>query len=225
VKPHPDYPAEEGRYLRGNDYSPVAVAIILNCDEDKIPPDIEILIRTGTESGAALSGSIQTPNIGLEKMICNIVGNPNIRFLVLGGPESEGHHTGQALKALLQNGVDNKKRIIGTDALHAVLHNISQPMISRFRQQLTLVDLQFEGDPKEIRQAVWSCYQETPVQFRNHQLYDPGAFCEEGLNGKITWQVTQPWSVVEDDAELQARDKALAMIEELRKRQRKAPRE
>ena len=94
VKPHPDYPAEEGRYLRGNDYSPVAVAIILNCDEDKIPPDIEILIRTGTESGAALSGSIQTPNIGLEKMICNIVGNPNIRFLVLGGPESEGHHTG-----------------------------------------------------------------------------------------------------------------------------------
>jgi len=32
VSPHPDYPPEEGRYLRGNDASPVAVAIILNTD-------------------------------------------------------------------------------------------------------------------------------------------------------------------------------------------------
>jgi len=36
VNPHPDYPPEEGRNIRGNDFSPVAVAIILNCDEDKI---------------------------------------------------------------------------------------------------------------------------------------------------------------------------------------------
>ena len=32
VKPPEDYPPEEGRYLRGNDFSPVAVAIILNQD-------------------------------------------------------------------------------------------------------------------------------------------------------------------------------------------------
>jgi hypothetical protein len=25
AKPRPDYPCEEGRYIRGNDYSPVAV--------------------------------------------------------------------------------------------------------------------------------------------------------------------------------------------------------
>lgn len=223
VNPHPEYPAEDGRYIRGNDYSPVAVAIILNCDEDKIPPDIEQLIRIGAESGAALSGSIQTPNIGLEKMICNIVGNPNIRFLILGGPESEGHHTGQALKALIENGIDQKKRIIGTDALHAVLHNIPIPLIERFRQQLTLIDLQFEGDPREIRQAVWSCYQEEPVQFRQYQLCDPGAFAELGLNGKITWNVTQPWSLPEDDGEKQALEKAQAMVERLRKLQKKAP--
>ncbi len=222
-KPHPDYPAEEGRYIRGNDFSPVAVAIILNCDEDKIPPDIEKLIRIGAESGAALSGSIQTPNIGLEKMICNIVGNPNIRFLILGGPESEGHHTGQALKALINNGLDDKKRIIGTEALHAVIHNIPNALVERFRQQLTLIDLQFEGDPKEIRQAVWSCYQEEPVQYRNYQLCDPGAFAEHGLSGTITWKITQPWSEPDDDSERQARDKALAMIEELRKRQKRAP--
>ena len=76
VNPHPDYPPEEGRYVRGNDSSPVAVAIVLNCDEDRIPREIEALVRAGLESGAALSGTVQTPNIGFEKMVCNIVANP-----------------------------------------------------------------------------------------------------------------------------------------------------
>jgi tetrahydromethanopterin S-methyltransferase subunit A len=78
VKPNPGYPPEEGRYLRGNDFSSVAVAIVLNCDEDKIPPELVKLVRVGKETGAALSGSVQPPNIGLEKMVCNLVANPNI---------------------------------------------------------------------------------------------------------------------------------------------------
>ena len=102
--PHPDYPPEEGRYVRGNDFSPVIVFIILNRDEDKIPPEIEALVRTGIETGAALSGTVQTPNIGIEKIICNIVSNPNIRYTILSGPESEGHLTGDAIKALFKNG-------------------------------------------------------------------------------------------------------------------------
>jgi hypothetical protein len=52
VNPHPDYPPEEGRYLRRNDFSPVAVAIILNCDADKIPSEIENVVRAGIESVA-----------------------------------------------------------------------------------------------------------------------------------------------------------------------------
>ena len=108
VDPHPDYPSEEGSYLRGNDRSPVAVAIILTTDGDKIPPDLESLVRAGIESGAALSGTVQTENIGFEKMICNLTANPNIRYLILGGPESEGHLTGEALKALFQNGIDRE---------------------------------------------------------------------------------------------------------------------
>jgi hypothetical protein len=62
VDPHPDYPPEEGRYVRGNDFSPAAVAIILNCDADKIPSEIESLVRAGIESGAAISGTVQTDN-------------------------------------------------------------------------------------------------------------------------------------------------------------------
>jgi len=191
--PHPNYPAEEGRYIRGNDASPVALAVVLNTDGDKISPDLEKLVRAGAESGAALAGTVQTPNIGFEKMICNIVGNPNIRYLVLGGPESAGHLTGEALKALFANGVDARKCIVGTDAAHAVLPNIPAEFILRILQQVTLIDLQFEGDPEQIRKVVWACYQEQPVAFRSYSLSDPGPFSAPPLDGRITWRVTQPW--------------------------------
>jgi tetrahydromethanopterin S-methyltransferase subunit A len=218
VSPHPDYPPEEGRYVRGNDYSPVAVAIILNCDADKIPPELEKLVRTGVESGAALSGTVQTENIGFEKIICNITSNPNIRYLVIGGPESEGHSTGEAMKALLLNGVDDKKRIIGTSAPHPFLFNISMEMIDRFRKQISAIDLQFEGDPELIRKAVWSCYQESPVVFRGCSLYDIGAYPEPPLSGKITWRVTNPWVSVTDEKESEAQTRAKELMDRLKTR-------
>jgi len=154
------------------------VAIILNCDADKIPPEFEKLVRAGIERGAALSGTVQTENIGFEKIVCNVVANPNIRYLVLGGPESEGHLTGEALKALISNGVDGKKRIIGTNAPHPFLFNLPMEFIERFRKQVSLIDFQFEGDPDIIRNAVWSCYQESPVEFRGYSLSDPGSYPE-----------------------------------------------
>jgi tetrahydromethanopterin S-methyltransferase subunit A len=218
VNPHPDYPPEEGRYLRGNDFSPVAVAIILNCDMDKIPRDLEMLVRAGIESGAALSGTVQTENIGFEKIVCNIVANPNIRYLIVGGPESEGHLTGAAMKALVENGVDSKKRIIGSESPHPFLYNLPMEMIERYRDQLEVIDLQFEGNPEVIRKAVWSCYQEEPVEFRGYSLYDPGAFPEPPLSGSITWRVTQPWYEPTDEKEREAQKKAKEMIERIRAR-------
>jgi tetrahydromethanopterin S-methyltransferase subunit A len=213
--PHPDYPTEEGRYLRGNDYSPVAVVIILNTDEDKIPPEIERLVRTGIESGASLSGIVQTANIGIEKIVCNIVANPNIRYIVLGGPESAGHRTGDAIRSLLKNGINERKQIIGTEALTASLFNISQEMIDRFRDQITLVDCQHQNETV-IRQAVWACYQETPTEFNSYSLYDPGAYPEVPMSGKITWNVTQPWSEPKDEKEREAKQRALDLMEKVK---------
>ena len=219
VNPHPDYPPEEGRYLRGNDFSPVAVAVVLNCDANKIPPEIEKLVRAGIESGAALAGTVQTENIGFEKIVCNIVSNPNIRYLILAGPQSEGHLTGEAMKALIQNGVDEKKRIIETSAPHPFLFNLPMEMIDRFRKQLSLIDLQFEADPEVIRKAVWSCYQEKPVDFQSYSLYDPGAYPEPPISGRITWRVTNPWVGPLDEREVEAQQKARGLMERLKARE------
>ena len=221
VDPHPENPLEDGRYIRGNDYSPVAVVIILTQDEDKIPPEIEKLVRTGAESGAALSGTVQTPNIGIEKIICNVVTNPNIRYIILSGPESEGHKTGDALKSLFKNGVDEKKRIIGTEAKHPLLYNLPFEFIERFLSQISLVDLQLKGTPETIRKAVWSCYQEKPVEFMGYELYDPGAYPEKPLSGKVTQRATRPWAEPEDEKEREAVKKMYKMMKKLKEKNRK----
>jgi tetrahydromethanopterin S-methyltransferase subunit A len=218
VPTHPDYPPEHGRFIRGNDYSPVAVAIVLNRDEDKIPPDIEEMVRAGARSGAALSGTIQTPNIGFELMISNIVANPNIRFLVLSGPESEGHRTGEALVCLFLRGVDEKKKVIGTSALHAVLYNLAMEFIDRFRKQVTLVDLLCRGTPDTIGRAVRCCMQEQPVEFEGYTLFDPGAFPEAPLAGRITDRILEPWNLPASDREKNAVDKMKNLIDMLKNR-------
>jgi len=215
---HPDYPPEEGCYIRGNDRSPVAVLIILKWDQDKVPPEIEALVRAGAESGAALSGTLQTENIGLEKVICNIVSNPNIRYLVMGGPESPGHLIGDVIRALFENGVDEKQRIVGTESPHPFLFNISREMIERFRSQLTLIDLQFKQDPNLVRNAVWSCYQEEPVEFMGYELYDTGAYPEPPISGKITWKILQPYWEPEDEKQAEAKRKAQELMERIKQR-------
>jgi tetrahydromethanopterin S-methyltransferase subunit A len=207
VEPASSYPPEEGRYLRGNDYSPVAVAVILIYDQEKIPPDIENLVRVGLESGAALSGTIQTENIGIEKLICNVVANPNIRYLVIFGPESPGHQTGEALIKLLENGVDEHRRIIGAQARTPYLFNLPIEYIARFRQQVRIINLVDEGDPELLRRAVQCCFQEEPKSFRNYTLSDPGAYPEAPLSGQLTWRVTRPQAEPKDESERQQRDK------------------
>jgi len=204
VSPVADYPIEWGCFLRGNDYSPVAVVVLLNApyrtlpaDVQSIPPEIEKLVKVAIETGAALSGTLQTENIGIEKIICNVVGNPNIRYLVLCSEEVAGHQAGSAVKALLANGINEKRTVIGSQAVTPYLFNISLGAIERFRNQVTLVDLVGEMDPQVVAKAVWSCYQEEPTTFKEHMLHDPGAYCETGIATRLTGRVAHPEDIEE----------------------------
>jgi len=120
----------------------------------------------------------------------------------------------------MAHGVDERRRIIGTSAPHRVLHNLPLEMIERFRKQLTLVDLQFEGHSGVIAQAVAACYQEEPTAFRDSTLCDPGAYPEPPLVTGLTWRVTQPWAEPESDEEREAAKRARELIERIRDRRR-----
>lgn len=204
VSPVEDYPTEPGCFLRGNDYSPVAVVVLLNApygtlppEVQDAPPEIEKLVRVSIETGATLTGTLQTENIGIEKIVCNVVGNPNIRYLVLCGEEVYGHNSGTAVKALLANGINEKRTIISSEAVTPYLFNIPLEAIERFREQVTLVNLVGEMDPAAIGKAVWSCYQEEPTPFKGYMLYDPGAYSEAGISCTLTGRVKHPEEIEE----------------------------
>jgi tetrahydromethanopterin S-methyltransferase subunit A len=208
VKPPDDYPPEEGRYVRGNDYSPVAVCAILDTFDFAIPSELNEIVMSAVDAGAALSGMLQTENIGLEKIICNIVANPNIRYIVLCGRESAGHLPGESLLALKQNGIDETKRIIGSKALTPYLSNIPTELTDRFNQQIISIinllckpgerDTKAPGlNSKVIEEAVRSCYQEAPVVFMDYTLYDTGAYPEPAILHKIAAKLIQTQQAIE----------------------------
>lgn len=204
VKPPEDYPPEPGCYLIGNYYSPVAVVVLLNVpykelpsDVKSIPGEIENLVRIAIETGAALAGTLQTENIGIEKIIANVASNPNIRYLILCGEEVMGHSSGDALRALVKNGVDEKRTIVGSKAATPYLFNIPIEAVERFRDQITLLDLIGEIDRKVIAKAVCSCYQENPTQFRDYTLCDPGAYSDSAKSFRLTMRVKHPEEIEE----------------------------
>ncbi|MBA7527975.1 hypothetical protein ES705_20157 [subsurface metagenome] len=196
VKPPDEYPPEAGRYARGNDYSPVAVCVILNTFDFKIPDELEELVMAALDAGAALAGMLQTENIGIEKMVCNLVANPNIRYLAVCGEESFGHLVGDAVVSLAKNGVDEKRQIIGAKAPTPYLYNLPLEVIERFKQQITVLYLVGCVDKAVVSEAVKCCYQENLTDFsykaEMYRLYDPGAFGEPLIH-KIIWKVKKPW--------------------------------
>ena len=208
VKLPEGYPPEEGRYTRGNDFSPVAVCVILDDFDYRMPSDLQELVMAGLDHGAALAGMLQTENVGMEKMLCNIVANPNIRHIVLCGRESTGHLPGQSLLCLKRNGVDHKMNILGSTAPTPYLHNIPLDVVSRFREQIVTVidmlcdpgqkDTSLPGlDPNMVEKAVWSCYQEIPVEFMGYKLHDMGAYPESPIVYEIVSKLERIQPAVE----------------------------
>jgi tetrahydromethanopterin S-methyltransferase subunit A len=96
-------------------------------------------------AGAAIAGSCKTENLGLEKIIANIISNPNIRFVISCGTEVKGHLSGESFIALHKNGVE-KGKIIGTKGAIPFIENLDDAAIKRFQEQVELVDIMESED-------------------------------------------------------------------------------
>jgi len=124
-----DWPVAPGDYEIGTPKSPVAI-VFFGSKNVIIPPKFY-----------AIKGTCCTENFGIEKVIVNIISNPNIRYLLLCGGEILGHFTRDSLKALHKNGVDEKGKIIGAKGKIPYIVNIPTYAIDRFRDQIELIDL------------------------------------------------------------------------------------
>ena len=154
------WPVITGDYIVGDPESPVAVATLASHIEE-IP----------SAAGAAIAGPCKTENLGIEKVVANIISNPNIRFLMLCGAEVMGHITGQSIQALHENGCDDeKKKIIGAIGAIPFVENLPFDAIERFQKQVQIINLIDNEDGNAITNKVKELIEK-----------DPGAWEEEPL--------------------------------------------
>lgn len=161
--PAEGWPVVNGDYIVGDPESPVAATTLGSHNEDVV-----------AAAGTALAGPCKTENLGVEKMVANMISNPNIRFLILCGSEVQGHITGQSIEALHANGVDEKRKIAGATGAIPFIENIPDEGIERFQQQLEIVSMIDIEDAGQIQAKVKECIEK-----------DPGAFEEEAMVIKV----------------------------------------
>jgi tetrahydromethanopterin S-methyltransferase subunit A len=125
-------------YEVGSEKCPIAI-LIVGRGQVKIPKE-----------DFAIKGVLKTENVGLEKVVANIISNPNIRFLIACGKEEFGHFPGHALIGLWKNGVDEHKRIRCEKSAIPYLCNLDREAVERFRSQVTLIDHIYPKNADEI---------------------------------------------------------------------------
>lgn len=110
-------------------------------------------------------GKTETENIGIEKVIVNIVTNPSIRFLVLTGEDPTGHQSGKTMLALWRHGVDENMKVVGSPGRHPVLRNLMREEVEAFRRQVEVVDMigcvdegRIVGRIKELARRLEPCF-------------------------------------------------------------------
>jgi len=144
------WPVVAGDYVVGNRGASVAVCTLRDAD-------LPAMVVSRAGDAVAIAGRCETENIGIEKIVLNIVSNPSIRWLVLCGTEPEGHLPGNALLKLRESGVDANMRVLETAARRPVLKNLSLVEVARFREQVEIIDRIGCADPDEIATLVDEC--------------------------------------------------------------------
>ena len=154
------WPLETGDYGVGNTQCPVAVVTLGSKMNDEV-----------VGAGAAIAGPLHTENLGIEKLVTNIVSNINLRFLIICGSEVQGHITGETVKALYENGIDpDTKSIIGSPGAIPFVENLPIEAVERFQEQLTIIDMINNENLDEISEKINECIENDPGCFEKDPM-------------------------------------------------------
>src|SRR5512136_222890 len=153
------WPISKGDFISGDANSCVAVVTMgSHLDEKGL-----------CDAGAAICGSCKTENLGLEKVIANVISDPNIRFIITCGTEVKGHLAGQTFKALHANGV-KEGRVVKAEGAIPFIENLKDDAIKRFQEQVKIVDIMETEDNGAIK-----------AKIAELKAQDPGAFPADAL--------------------------------------------
>lgn len=137
------WPPVVGEYFVGKKSASVAVSTLasVHLAED---------LARRQPHGLAIVGKTETENIGIDKVIKNIITNPSIQYLLIVGNDPSGHESGKTLLCLSQSGVDAERHVIGAPGKRPVLRNVSKVEIETFRKQVQVINMIGCHDALEI---------------------------------------------------------------------------
>lgn len=140
------------------------------------------LVGAGDPS-IAIAGRCDTENIGIEKVVLNLLANPAVRWLVLCGFEAEGHRAADAFLQLKEKGVDVNMRVLESASWRPVLKNLTLVDVARFREQIEVINLVGVTDLEVIASAAQEAaarpmaalpaYEENPLVFERIKAMAP----------------------------------------------------
>ncbi|MCE8428024.1 MAG: tetrahydromethanopterin S-methyltransferase subunit A [Candidatus Methanoperedens sp.] len=163
VKPAAGWPVVKGEYESGNPENPVAVT---TCGS-------HLKGAAQIAAGACITGPHKTENLGIEKIVANIISNPNIRFLLVTGSEVKGHISGEAIVKIHKNGIKDN-RIVGATGAIPYIENLPDDAIKRFQAQIEVVEMIGTEDENAIN-----------TKIKELAAKDPGAFAGEPMIIKV----------------------------------------
>lgn len=186
-----EWPPVVGEYFVLDRAAPVAVTTLASVQLAE-----ELAHRK--PNGLAIVGKTETENIGIDKIIKNIVTSPTIRYLITAGTEPKGHLTGKTLLALAENGADENGRVIGSPGKRPLLQNVSAPEIQAFREQVELINMIGCENPDEIGAKIEELSRQVTAQ----------CGCSE-CSGRLPISIsTTPAMIAAEPGEAVAMDKA-----------------
>jgi tetrahydromethanopterin S-methyltransferase subunit A len=150
VEERPGWPPLPGAYTVLHYRAPVAVCTLTD----------EALAREVAQTAGArvaIVGTLQTENLGIERVIVNVLANAHLRFLLVCGADSRqaiGHLPGQSLVALARQGLDDRGRIRGASGKRPVLKNIARQAVEYFCRTVEVIDLVGHASVPDILDSV-----------------------------------------------------------------------
>lgn len=185
-EPATGWPVVKGEYETGDPKSCVAVA---TCGSH--------FGAWVIKAGAGIQGPFKTENLGLEKIVANVISNPNIRFLIICGSEVKGHISGDALVALYKFGIKDG-RIINAKGAIPFIENLDANAIKRFQEQVQIVEMIDVEDEAKITQTI-----------KDYLAKDPGAFPADPM----LVEIKEKEEVFEEGAAIKPVSGELALIQ------------
>ena len=141
------WPPVEGEYTIIDKSAPVAVSTLASTKLE------EKLVKAKPE-GLCIVGKTETENIGIDKIIKNVISNPAISQMIITGKNPEGHQSGKTLLALWKNGVDKDMRVTGSKGRRPILKNVSRMEVKKFREQVQMVDMIGSENTRSIAKKI-----------------------------------------------------------------------